>query len=111
MVKVKNKIPKKGKKTRKAIPWTAADEDRLIANVRNNTENLKKAFKQTSLELQRTPAAISSHWYTSTSIKTNHVLFFKMSGERILINRSRGKGKQTQIPLYKKILALLGLCY
>lgn len=107
-IKVLKKQPRQSKK---AKAWSNDDEDRLIANVRNHTENLKEAFKQTSIELQRTPAAVSSHWYTNTSIRTHHVLFFKISGDRILINRSRGKGKSSPMPLYKKILALLGLIY
>ena len=98
-------------KRAKVKPWTSGDEDSLIANVRKSSDNLRKAFEQTSKEIQRSPNAIASHWYTHTSIRSNHVLFFKMSGDKIFINRSRGKGKVSNLPLYKKILLLLGLSY
>ena len=53
----------------KAARWTAADEEVLINNVRENVTNLAKAFRQTSKELQRSTLACSAHWYANTSIK------------------------------------------
>lgn len=95
----------------KPIPWTDEHEETLLFYVRKNTENLTKAFALTSKQIGRSPKAIAAHWYTHTSIKTNHCLFFKMSGNSILINRSRGKGQKRSVPFYKKVLAFLGLTY
>lgn len=99
------------KKGKKYNPWTSADEDILIKNIRKDTNNLTKAFKQTSVEIQRSPGACSSHWYNNTSVKSGHVLFLRIDGTRIVVNRSRGKGSPTTVPLYKKVLSLFGLSY
>ena len=97
------------KKGQKVSKWTQSDEDRLIANVRNNVTNLSKAFAQTSKEIQRSPNAIASHWYTNTSRDSKHVLFLTVSGKHVAFNRKNGKGKASSLPLYKKILALFGV--
>lgn len=91
--------------------WTSSEEDVLIKNVKNNVTNLSKAFRQTSVETQRTKAAVMAHWYANTSIKSGHCLFMTISGKHIAINRKNGKGKSSSLPLYKKILSLLGLTY
>lgn len=98
-------------KKQKAQPWKLEEEERLIANVKHNITNLTKAFAITSKEIQRTPQAISSHWYTNTSIKGNHALFLTVSGKHVAVNRKNGKGKPCSVPLYKKVLALFGLTY
>lgn len=99
------------KKRTKAAKWTAADEDILINNVRENVTNLSKAFKQTALETQRTPIACSAHWYANTSIKSGHCLFVTLSGKHISVNRKNGKGKSSSLPLYKRVLRVLGLSF
>lgn len=99
------------KKQKKLIPWTEAEEERLIKNVKNHVTCLKKAFYQTSKEIQRTPGAISAHWYASTSVKSGHCIFVTISGKHIAVNRKNGKGNKSTLPLYKKVLALLGLSY
>ena len=97
---------RKGKKVQR---WTQRDEDRLIANVRNNVTNLNKAFNQTSKEIQRSPKAIAAHWYTNTSRDQKHVLFLTVSGKHVAFNRKNGKGRSSSLPRYKKILALFGV--
>ena len=102
---------KKSRKGSKIIPWTAQEEDRLIENVKNNVTNLTKAFLITYKEIQRSQTACAAHWYANTSIKSGHCLFITMSGQHVAINRKNGKGKSSGLPLYKKVLALLGLSY
>lgn len=104
-------MAKKSRKGQKPNPWTVQDEEVLINNIRKNVTNLSKAFKATSKEIQRTPAACAGHWYANTSIKSGHVLFLTCSGKHIAINRKNGKGKPLAMPLYKKVLALFGLSY
>lgn len=101
----------KSRKGKKMNPWTQEDEDRLIENVKKNVTNLTKAFKLTSKEIQRTECAVAAHWYANTSIKSGHCLFMTISGQHVAINRKNGKGKKSNLPLYKKVLALFGLSY
>lgn len=91
--------------------WTPSEEESLIKNVDKNVFNLNKAFQATSKEIKRTPTAVAAHWYANTSIKSNHVLFITVSGKHVCINRKNGKGKKSTLPLYKRILAVLGLSY
>ena len=97
------------RKGQKPIPWTANDESRLIANVRNNVTNLNKAFEQTSKEIQRSPRAVAAHWYTHTSRDKTQVLFITISGKHVAFNRKNGKGQPSTLPLYKKVLAFFGV--
>ena len=102
------KIMQKGTKIKK---WTQAEEDVLIANIKKSPTNLRKAFKQTSLEIQRSEKAITAHWYTKTSKDNTHVLFLTVSGKHVAFNRKNGKGQKSSLPLYKKILAFFGVSY
>lgn len=91
--------------------WTQHDEDILIRNVKNNVTNLSKAFRQTSVDIQRSPKAIMAHWYKNTSINSGHCLFMTISGKHISINRKNGKGKASTLPIFKRVLAMFGLTY
>ena len=102
-------MARKAKKVQKRAPWTAQDEDRLIENVKKNVTNLSKAFDKTAKEIQRSPKAIAAHWYTHTSRDQHHVLFLTVSGQHVAFNRKNGKGQQSSLPLYKRILALFGV--
>jgi hypothetical protein len=97
---------RKGKK-RKA--WTSNEEDKLIKNVQKHVLCLKKAFEQTSLEIQRSPKAVAAHWYTHTSRDQKHVLFLTMSGKHVAFNRKNSKGQASTMPLFKKVLAFFGV--
>ena len=94
-------------KTRK--PWTANDEERLLKNVQKHVLCLKKAFEQTSTEINRSPKAVAAHWYTHTSRDQKHVLFLTMSGRHVAFNRKNGKGQASTMPLFKKVLAFFGV--
>lgn len=99
-------------KTKKIIiPWTQDEEDILIKNVRNNVTNLRKAFYQTSLEIQRSEKAITGHWYQHTSKQGDHCLFLTVSGQHVAINRKNGKGQPTTLSFFQKVLAIFGLKY
>jgi hypothetical protein len=94
-------------KTRK--PWTANDEERLLKNVQKHVLCLKKAFEQTSKEINRSPKAVAAHWYTHTSRDQKHVLFLTMSGRHVAFNRKNSKGQASTMPLFKKVLAFFGV--
>ena len=101
----------KSRKGQKSKPWTAQEEDRLLANVEKNVLCLTKAFKQTSKEIQRTPGAVAARWYARTSITSGRTLFMTVSGKHVAINRKNSKGTPLKFSLYKRILALLGFSY
>ena len=94
-------------KTRK--PWTSNDEERLLKNVQKHVLCLKKAFEQTSKEINRSPKAVAAHWYTHTSRDQKHVLFLTMSGRHVAFNRKNSKGQASTMPLFKKVLAFFGV--
>lgn len=99
------------RKGQKIKPWTSNDEDRLIKNVQKHVLCLKKAFEQTSKEIQRSPKAVAAHWYTHTSRDQKHVLFLTMSGRHVAFNRKNGKGQSSSLPLFKKVLSFFGVSY
>lgn len=94
-------------KTRK--PWTANDEEKLLKNVQKHVLCLKKAFEQTSKEINRSPKAVAAHWYTHTSRDQKHVLFLTTSGRHVAFNRKNSKGQASTMPLFKKVLAFFGV--
>lgn len=99
---------RKGKKVNK---WTQADEDRLIKNVEKHVLCLTKAFEVTSKEIQRSPKAISAHWYQKTSKQCGRTLFATVSGKHVAVNRKNSNGQPLKLSLYKRILSILGLKY
>lgn len=100
-------------KGQKPIPWTQAEEAVLLKNIEKNVFSLSKAFKQTSLEIQRTPVACQAHWYDNTSVKSGKVLFLTVAGTEVLVNRTRKGKKAATKPatnsLFSRILKMFGL--
>ena len=93
------------------IPWSLNDEEILIKNVEKHVLCLTKAFKATSLEIQRSPKAVAAHWYQKTSQNCGKTLFMTVSGKHVAVNRKNSKGNPLKLSLYKRILTLLGLKY
>lgn len=102
-------MTKKQKKVRN--PWTQNDEDVLIRNVEKHVLCLTKAFEATSKEIQRSPKAVAAHWYSRTSIQCGKTLFLTASGRHVAVNRKNSKGQPLKLPIYKRLLAILGLNY
>ena len=96
---------RKGKKK----PWTPNEEEKLIKNVQKHVLCLKRAFEQTAKEINRSPKAIASHWYTHTSRDQKHVLFLTMSGKHVAFNRKNSKGQASTMPLFRKVLSFFGV--
>ena len=92
-------------------PWTQNDEDVLIRNVEKHVLCLTKAFEVTSKEIQRSPKAVAAHWYSRTSIQCGKTLFLTASGRHVAVNRKNSKGQPLKLPIYKRLLAILGLNY
>jgi hypothetical protein len=102
-------MAKKQKKVRN--PWTQNDEDILNKNVEKHVLCLTKAFEVTSKEIQRSPKAVAAHWYSRTSIQCGKTLFLTASGRHVAVNRKNSKGQPLKLPIYKRLLAILGLNY
>jgi hypothetical protein len=102
-------MAKKQKKVRN--PWTQNDEDVLIRNVEKHVLCLTKAFEVTSKEIQRSSKAVAAHWYSRTSIQCGKTLFLTASGRHVAVNRKNSKGQPLKLPIYKRLLAILGLNY
>lgn len=95
--------------TKKLVPWTLQEEERMLANIESSITNLSKAFEKTSKEINRTPSAVAGHWYSHVSRDTNHVLFLTVSGKHVAINRKNGKGNPSKLSVFQRILAILGM--
>ena len=98
-------------KKKKAQKWSQAHEARLINNVEKHVLCLKRAFEITSKEVQRSPSAVAAHWYQRTSMNCGRTLFMTVSGSHVAVNRKNSKGQPIRLPLYKRLLGILGLNY
>lgn len=96
---------------KKAVRWSQADEDMLIKNVEKHVLCLKKAFEKTSLELQRSPKAVATHWYNKTSKNCGRTLFMTVSSSHVAVNRKNSKGTPLRATLYRRLLSILRLRY
>lgn len=99
------------RKGQKVKPWSNQDEQRLLANVEKHVLCLTKAFEITSKEIQRSPKAVSAHWYQRTSKNSGRTLFMTVSGKHVAVNRKNSKGQPLKLSLYKRPLAMLGFSY
>lgn len=43
--------------------WTEDEEKVVISKIEGNPNNLQRAFREVSLEIDRTPATIEYRWY------------------------------------------------
>lgn len=91
--------------------WSKAHEKRLISNVEKHVLCLRRAFEITSKEVQRSPSAVAAHWYQRTSKNCGRTLFMTVSGHHVAVNRKNSKGQPIRLPLYKRLLGILGLSY
>lgn len=55
--------------------WTEEEEELLLRQVRAFPQNLKKCFLIVSEITDRSPKAVTAHWYTVTSKKTRLHMF------------------------------------
>lgn len=93
--------------------WTNDEEQVVIAKVRQHPNNLKEAFREASIELDRSPGSITQHWYRN--IRHNEIVFMTVGPKTKNINTKntiQGGYNNTgrmQLPIWRRILRLLGL--
>ncbi len=93
--------------TRTAKKWTEEEEQRLIRQVRAFPQNLNKCFLIVSEEIERSPAAVASHWYSVTSKRSDVLCFFTASETHISKNRKNTDGVPSTTSIWKKFLKIL----
>lgn len=93
--------------TRTAKKWTEEEEQRLIRQVRAFPQNLNKCFLIVSEEIERSPAAVASHWYSVTSKRSDVLCFFTASETHISKNRKNTDGVPSATSIWKKFLKIL----
>ena len=67
--------------------WTSDEEQVVISKVGSNPSNLKKAFKEASVELGRTSEAISMKWYKGGLREKSAKVFITCGSKTINVNR------------------------
>lgn len=97
----------------KNLPWTEAEDRRLIALISENSGNLNEAFKQYSEAFPvRTFGACVARWYQVLK-KRNNVCLMTLDKKHRHINgkniRTTDTSNKTKVSLWKQVLKIFGL--
>lgn len=68
--------------------WTEDEEKVVISRIEENPNNLQKAFREASLEIDKTPAAIGWKWYKGGLRERSGKLFITY-GRKGTLNSNR----------------------
>lgn len=85
--------------------WTAEEDAILSRYIGHNITNLKACFIAVAEQINRTPAAVSSHWYTVLSKKEMH--FACVSKTHVAKNRKNGEGVPSTMNIWQRFVNLL----
>ena len=94
-------------KEKKYKKWTDKEEKILFDQVRALPQNLTKCFLIVSELVDRTPGAVSNHWYTVTSKRPEFVGFFTASQKHVSINRKNGYGQTSTATIWKRLMRII----
>lgn len=96
--------------------WTDEENKVLVQAIEAYPQNISKAFREVSKDLNRTEAACRVHWYKVLSPSNDpsklKVSFMVVSPNAVYNNRKSGKGiqsKSIKCSLWTKIKRLLKL--
>lgn len=67
--------------------WTNDEEQVVISKVRNNPNNLLRAFREASIELGRTPESIVYRWYKGGLREKSAKVFITCGSKTVNVNR------------------------
>lgn len=93
--------------------WTNDEEQVVIAKVRQHPNNLKQAFREASIELDRSPTSITQHWYRN--IRHNEIVFMTVGSKTInrntknVFHGSYDNTEKMKVSIWRRILKFLGL--
>lgn len=87
--------------------WTKEEEERLLQQVRTFPQNLTKCFFIVSEVIDRTPGAISQHWYSTLSKRPDVVCFFTASQDTLSKNRKNSEGVKCKRNIWQRLLTII----
>lgn len=87
--------------------WTDQEDAILLQQVRQNPQNLSRCFLAVSEQIERSPSAVASHWYTALSKRSDALCFFTASAKHISKNRKNGTGQESTPSIWQRLLAII----
>lgn len=87
--------------------WSENEEKRLIQQVMTYPQNLNACFIVVSEVIGRTPTAVAAHWYAVTSKRSDVKAFVTASSHHLAVNRKNGKGIETPVSIWRRILRVI----
>lgn len=92
--------------------WSEEEDGVLLRYVETYPHNLHKCFIMVSEHLTdagvpRSVGAVSAHWYSVLSKKTNHVCFFSASKKSIARNRKNTMGTEISSSIWQRFLRII----
>lgn len=87
--------------------WTAAEDARLLRQVKAFPQNLNKCFIIVAEELERTDKAVAAHWYTKVSKDPRNTCFFTASPKHISKNRKNGAGVESNSSIWRRLMNII----
>lgn len=87
--------------------WTEEEENLLLRQVKANPQNLKQCFISVSRNIDRTPLAVTHHWYRVLSKKTGTTCFFTASPHHVSKNRKNGRGISCNRGVWYRLLGII----
>ena len=94
---------------RQTRKWTPEEEQVLVNQVRAFPQNMSKCFHIVAETIDRTPLAVSNHWYTKTSKNPENLCFFTASPVHVSKNRKNGMGEESTQSVWRRLLRILGI--
>lgn len=90
--------------------WSSEEDQVIIDLISKNPNNLKKAFREASIALNRSVDSCRIRWYSNIiKNKNTPTCFITISKKTKSINSKNGKTAKNTISLWKKLLNLLKL--
>ena len=87
--------------------WTEEQEQTLIRYAKVHCQNLHFCFTAVAEQIGRTPAAVGSHWYTSTSKRPDVCCFFTASEKHVSKNRKNGMGVESTPSIWRRLMQVI----
>lgn len=87
--------------------WTEEENQLLLRQVKAFPQNLAKCFLIVAESLDRTPHAVTNHWYTVLSKRPDILCFFTASEKHISKNRKNGMGVVSNRSIWQRLMAII----
>ena len=87
--------------------WTSQEDATVVRYVKARPQNLHKCFVMVAEQIDRTPGAVASHWYTKLSKDPGNLCFFTASTKHVSKNRKNGAGVTTNRSIWRRLLSII----